>query len=104
LSNLDVKQHLHTFPTRGSSDLLQEYFIRKRSLPKRKKPQLSKKKKFLEVYKVCLIGCWLLIFDIAIAIYIEYLCTLKIQKKKTIDRKSTRLNSSHVKISYAVFC
>src|SRR5690606_40694395 len=23
---------------------------------------------------------------------------------KTIDRKSTRLNSSHVKISYAVFC
>src|SRR5690606_41528284 len=24
--------------------------------------------------------------------------------RKTIDRKSTRLNSSHVKISYAVFC
>src|SRR5690606_41163092 len=24
--------------------------------------------------------------------------------KKGIDRKSTRLNSSHVKISYAVFC
>src|SRR5690606_39931852 len=24
--------------------------------------------------------------------------------KTTIDRKSTRLNSSHVKISYAVFC
>src|SRR5438874_5393356 len=24
--------------------------------------------------------------------------------KKTIDRKSTRLNSSHVEISYAVFC
>src|SRR5690606_40290403 len=24
--------------------------------------------------------------------------------KVTIDRKSTRLNSSHVKISYAVFC
>src|SRR5690606_27038578 len=23
---------------------------------------------------------------------------------KTVDRKSTRLNSSHVKISYAVFC
>src|SRR5690606_9083559 len=29
---------------------------------------------------------------------------LKIPKVKTIDRKSTRLNSSHVKISYAVFC
>src|SRR5690606_39299244 len=24
--------------------------------------------------------------------------------KRTLDRKSTRLNSSHVKISYAVFC
>src|SRR5690606_40654430 len=26
------------------------------------------------------------------------------RRKKGIDRKSTRLNSSHVKISYAVFC
>src|SRR5690606_39738885 len=26
------------------------------------------------------------------------------QAEKNIDRKSTRLNSSHVKISYAVFC
>src|SRR3989442_8617850 len=25
-------------------------------------------------------------------------------KRKQIDRKSTRLNSSHVRISYAVFC
>src|SRR5690625_5980524 len=25
-------------------------------------------------------------------------------RKKSIDRKSTRLNSSHVAISYAVFC
>src|SRR5690606_18130032 len=27
-----------------------------------------------------------------------------LNETKTIDRKSTRLNSSHVKISYAVFC
>src|SRR5690606_40451528 len=26
------------------------------------------------------------------------------KKNRNIDRKSTRLNSSHVKISYAVFC
>src|SRR5690554_7396453 len=26
------------------------------------------------------------------------------RKQDTIDRKSTRLNSSHVRISYAVFC
>src|SRR5690554_7481660 len=25
-------------------------------------------------------------------------------EKETVDRKSTRLNSSHVRISYAVFC
>src|SRR3712207_7892121 len=28
----------------------------------------------------------------------------KVKKKKEIDRKSTRLNSSHANISYAVFC
>src|SRR5436309_1073485 len=28
-------------------------------------------------------------------------CSLRLE---TVDRKSTRLNSSHVKISYAVFC
>src|SRR5207302_5378802 len=28
----------------------------------------------------------------------------KIGRARLIDRKSTRLNSSHVKISYAVFC
>src|SRR5690606_41633730 len=26
------------------------------------------------------------------------------QRERVLDRKSTRLNSSHVKISYAVFC
>src|SRR5690349_23466175 len=29
---------------------------------------------------------------------------LRISKQNRIDRKSTRLNSSHVEISYAVFC
>src|SRR5690606_40186883 len=28
----------------------------------------------------------------------------KRKEKEALDRKSTRLNSSHVKISYAVFC
>src|SRR5690606_39779689 len=31
-------------------------------------------------------------------------CFLRHQKVHSGDRKSTRLNSSHVKISYAVFC
>src|SRR5690606_39500826 len=30
--------------------------------------------------------------------------TLDLDRKRKRDRKSTRLNSSHVKISYAVFC
>src|ERR1035437_6731645 len=30
--------------------------------------------------------------------------TFKVQQNRTIDRKSTRLNSSHANISYAVFC
>src|SRR5690554_7674163 len=29
---------------------------------------------------------------------------LSYKEKRTLDRKSTRLNSSHVRISYAVFC
>src|SRR5690606_40916425 len=31
-------------------------------------------------------------------------CTCLTELAYSIDRKSTRLNSSHVKISYAVFC
>src|SRR5436305_10856706 len=40
----------------------------------------------------------------------EYLVEMRHQRKKPLgqnarqDRKSTRLNSSHVRISYAVFC
>src|SRR3989442_12034941 len=32
------------------------------------------------------------------------LVPLELVKKHMVDRKSTRLNSSHVRISYAVFC
>src|SRR5690606_40716515 len=36
--------------------------------------------------------------------FYAHLCDMFLEMIKTIDRKSTRLNSSHVKISYAVFC
>src|SRR5690606_39374228 len=36
--------------------------------------------------------------------YVEQLYTFADRDRASIDRKSTRLNSSHVKISYAVFC
>src|SRR5690625_6605628 len=32
------------------------------------------------------------------------LCVCDLEEKLELDRKSTRLNSSHVAISYAVFC
>src|SRR5215469_8196866 len=35
---------------------------------------------------------------------IPELCTVGRRPELAIDRKSTRLNSSHVEISYAVFC
>src|SRR5690606_41472272 len=35
---------------------------------------------------------------------IEQYFRLLVETRPNIDRKSTRLNSSHVKISYAVFC
>src|SRR2546427_8812700 len=34
----------------------------------------------------------------------EYITGLIVKDGRTIDRKSTRLNSSHSQISYAVFC
>src|SRR5437899_8195002 len=33
-----------------------------------------------------------------------FVCTDLLRNRQTIDRKSTRLNSSHLGISYAVFC
>src|SRR5206468_12728803 len=47
------------------------------------------------------------VFFCAIAGHVSVLgrqCLLRVAKKKTEDRKSTRLNSSHDQISYAVFC
>src|SRR5690606_42162293 len=79
------RRDLRSFPTRRSSDLLLD---ESRSLP-------------------------LAINEVAIAqtnncfIYkLRLLCKLIIWRNLIfpLDRKSTRLNSSHVKISYAVFC
>src|SRR5690606_41580681 len=51
--------------------------------------------------------------SIALGIYDDKLLRMKAKntpghtadiQKQALDRKSTRLNSSHVKISYAVFC
>src|SRR5256886_5525666 len=36
--------------------------------------------------------------------FVIWICAFRPQSRHTIDRKSTRLNSSHSQISYAVFC
>src|SRR5690606_39720804 len=79
-----ARRDLHSFPTRRSSDLDQPLVI----FPRRIAPALH---------------------DAIVACYHDAGLTPRIgqeaiQMQTIIDRKSTRLNSSHVKISYAVFC
>src|SRR5437868_11645137 len=77
---------VHSFPTRRSSDL------RERVLPflsacGRFSARVADYEKFAAVVRLLDAGC----------IASRGACA-------TADRKSTRLNSSHVSISYAVFC
>src|SRR5207249_6957504 len=92
--------HLHSFPTRRSSDLqayaalkqqLADYekFIRTEILPKARSDFRLPPEEYafnLDQYGVDMPPAQL------------------IQRAHSADRKSTRLNSSHVSISYAVFC
>src|SRR5690606_41664835 len=92
-------RHLHSFPTRRSSDLhyaqskgsrvrilfpmitTLEELRRLRAILRRASRQLAEQKKPYA--------------DVPMGMMLEV---------PAADRKSTRLNSSHVKISYAVFC
>src|SRR5690606_42014716 len=82
----DHHQHLHPFPTRRSSDLLPYKTITKlKHYPHEKAPvHLC----CAHAVRICCVGS-------------EAFPDWHLDKR---DRKSTRLNSSHVKISYAVFC
>src|SRR5690606_41757440 len=79
---------LHSFPTRRSSDLLPVPCRRGDS----KSPEVKRRRWMLR----CRTGS-------ARPRRISRSCT-KPKRERCADRKSTRLNSSHVKISYAVFC
>src|SRR5207253_10338577 len=71
---------LHSFPTRRSSDLL---------------PALGFSDENLQRYRDCIRQPYGMILHCG---------PTGSGKSMTLDRKSTRLNSSHVAISYAVFC
>src|SRR5204862_7273122 len=71
---------LHSFPTRRSSDLRIPRALRPRP------PQLPDQRRYRRRQD-----------DAAQR-------ALRIHRRARTDRKSTRLNSSHVEISYAVFC
>src|SRR5690606_41545320 len=88
--------HLQSFPTRRSSDLRALHLVR----PGR----LARGSRGDSAASTCvqnLIGiprcCWWPVSTTGTSLAIA--CT-----PRRLDRKSTRLNSSHVKISYAVFC
>src|SRR5699024_12451475 len=76
--------YLHSFPTRRSSDLPMAgvYFTTRKKRSSKKTEDQPEKAPKAEGKKRKTTG----------------------KKKPHADRKSTRLNSSHVSISYAVFC
>src|SRR5690606_40444102 len=83
---------LRSFPTRRSSDLL---LYNQEMLEKSRESSRGRLKHFMAVKEQAT----------ELSIHNDlYINQLKAEQEKTIDRKSTRLNSSHVKISYAVFC
>src|SRR5690606_42154271 len=92
---------LHSFPTRRSSDL--ELY--------QKLPNLYNSYKIcaaccVEIFSILFIRDFMMKKTIAFSglAISALLLTACASNPTALDRKSTRLNSSHVKISYAVFC
>src|SRR5690606_41302636 len=81
---------LHSFPTRRSSDLTQSA------------AQILAPERL--VNRLC--NWWFTAASGVLIVSLGWFVTDRIVEPRLqrIDRKSTRLNSSHVKISYAVFC
>src|SRR5690606_42156632 len=81
--------YLHSFPTRRSSDL---QFLRR---------QESQQSKLIINQKSNIMNT---ITKLVVLISLCLITGTSHAQDTLQDRKSTRLNSSHVKISYAVFC
>src|SRR5690606_41529686 len=94
LSTYSSRHHrdLHSFPTRRSSDL-EGRRLYGQTIPS----EMPNKECFTYRRSVGVFGC-LTACNFPVAVPAWYFVPA------LVDRKSTRLNSSHVKISYAVFC
>src|SRR5439155_25548546 len=87
LSSYSSPRHLHSFPTRRSSDLSELDFQ-------------------LRPSATIACTCWSVADGVGSALSSIELPSPSPRSGQSplVDRKSTRLNSSHVAISYAVFC
>src|SRR5699024_12147706 len=93
--------YLHSFPTRRSSDLaLFERQSNRISLTDQGQIFLDYTHQILELYHSLKEDLTLDEHSLPSVIHVGASSTMA----HYIDRKSTRLNSSHVSISYAVFC
>src|SRR5699024_12068592 len=86
--------HLHSFPTRRSSDLYS--LFREMMGPMKKLNDLEKTQLKHIAFTNTMMN--------AIQDQRRFIRDIKKLIRDEADRKSTRLNSSHVSISYAVFC
>src|SRR5690606_42026686 len=95
-------RHLSSFPTRRSSDLTEIAYSLQESFTCMRRPMVSPlhSNGHAELQRENVVSAF---GDLASRPDLRPELLLKLTGKLQ-DRKSTRLNSSHVKISYAVFC
>src|SRR5690606_40305823 len=98
LSTLSV---LLSFPTRRSSDLYMHFFFYGLTQPVKDFINLTYPGNGLSLALLVVITIYRRGF---LVIYLYSISDNGLVIDEILDRKSTRLNSSHVKISYAVFC
>src|SRR5690606_41171599 len=84
----------HSFPTRRSSDLVTDH---DRDAAEQTGGAGHTVGSIREQFVAAIEAAFAQVEDIGAGIAVEHV-------QPHLDRKSTRLNSSHVKISYAVFC
>src|SRR5207253_8976270 len=89
-------QQIHSFPTRRSSDLLEFVY----AIPREKIVRVGMRRALMRRALVGIVPDELLNRKRKFFVPPD----ANPQQQKPEDRKSTRLNSSHVAISYAVFC